>query len=218
TLYDVMREVAVDQHWIDDYRDVTYYRDIHPILSRAAETSWVNEEAQRGHGYDKRMDFRNTRGQKPPKGTHRAKAKVNAALLALPVLASPNAGDMDRAFIFSHIREPLRDDNCDDLDAADQANTSYMPLLSGDGGDRAEGKPCTWLSVLPSQYRKFTLWKDGKFTTGRKPEFPPLEEIRDPDEQTEALQRAALEPCVGGAFYPGVEASWIVKNKRLYVD
>jgi len=218
TLYDVMREVAIDQEWIEDYHDVTYFRDIHPLLCRAAETSWVNEEAQRGHGYDKRMDFHNSRGQKPPKNVKRAKAKINTAMLASPALASPDAGDMYRALIFSHIREPLCDDDCDDTDAAEQANTSFMPLLSGDDGDRTEGAPCTWLSVLPSQYRKLTLWKDGKFTSGRKPEFPPLEEIRDPDAQTEALQRAALEPCVGGAFYPGVEVSWTVKNSKLYVE
>src|SRR5258708_557597 len=102
------------------------------------------------------------------------------------------------------------------LDVAVEPNPGFMPLLSGDEGERPEGEPRTWLSVLLSQYRKLKLWRDGKFSPGRKPKFPPLERM-DPDEQVEALQRAALEPCVGGAFYPGIEAPWIVGDKDLYV-
>jgi hypothetical protein len=48
TLYDVIRDVAVDQGWIKDAADVCYFRDIYPTLWRAAETSWVNAEARRG--------------------------------------------------------------------------------------------------------------------------------------------------------------------------
>src|SRR5262249_13351346 len=73
-----------------------------------------------------------------------------------------------------------------------------------------------WRPVRPAQYRKLKLGREGKFSPGRKPKFPPLERM-DPDEQVEALQRAALEPCVGGAFYPGIEAPWIVGDKDLYV-
>jgi hypothetical protein len=222
TLYDVIRDVAVDQGWIKDAADVCYFRDIYPILWRAAETSWVNAEARRGHGYDKRGDFRTAKDGAQPteekrnERTHSGptsggRTKVNAALLASHVLATAdNSGNRDR--IFRRIRNPL----LDEADAADQANTGFMPLLSGDDGDRTEGEPRTWLSVLPSQYRKLKLWRDGKFSPGRKPKFPPLERM-DPDEQVEALQRAALEPCVGGAFYPGIEAPWIVRDKDLYV-
>jgi hypothetical protein len=61
TLYEVVREVALDQdwEWIDrPAGKVNYQRDIYPILLRAAETAWVANEARRGHGYDKRGDFR----------------------------------------------------------------------------------------------------------------------------------------------------------------
>src|SRR5713101_4626221 len=139
----------------------------------------------------KRGDFRTAkdgaqpteekRNEKPHSGpSSDGRAKVNAALLASHVLATPdNSGNRDR--IFRRIRNPL----LNEADAADQANTGFMPLLSGDDGDRTEGEPRTWLSVLPSQYRKLKLWRDGKFSPGRKPKFPPLERM-DPDEQVEA--------------------------------
>ena len=216
TLYDVMREVAIDQGWIEDAEDVTYYRDIYPILWRAAETSWVNQEAQRGHGYDKRGDFRTPKGGAQPKNEgkpqDRARRRVNAALLASRALSEPDDGADDRGRIFMRIRNPLLDGE----DANAEANTYFMPLLSGDDGERTEGDAHTWLSVLPSQYRKLRTWMKGKFTAGPKPTFPPLESICDPEQQIEALQRAALESCVGGAFYPGIEVPWIVRSKDLY--
>jgi len=57
TLYDVIREVAIAKKWIKDDPRVDYRRDIQPILLRAADTAWVNDEARRGHGYDKRGHF-----------------------------------------------------------------------------------------------------------------------------------------------------------------
>jgi hypothetical protein len=34
----------------------------------------------------------------------------------------------------------------------------------------------------------------------------------------EGLDRAALDPCVGGAFYPGIEASWKLRDKLAFVE
>jgi hypothetical protein len=188
TLYDVMRQVAIDSGWVKDDPDVVYYRDIYPILLRATEMAWVNQEAQRGHGFDKRGHF-------------------------------PADPDVNRSAIFSRIRKPLPSDRppspAELADAKGQATTQYMPPLSGDGGPRTEGEPRTWLSLLPWQYQKFQFWGDDT-VVGREPTFPPLESM-NPDEQVEALQRGALEPCAGGPFYPGIEVPWIVKTKELYV-
>lgn len=214
SLYDVMREVAVDQKWMRDDADVTYYRDIYPLLARVADLAWVNHEAQRGHGYDKRGNFRAASdGARPPAApSPHGNPGSMATMLASRALAAPDGDASNRARIFGRIRNPL----LDETRAADQANGKFMPLLSGDDGDRTEGEPRTWLTVLPLQYTKFEQWKDGKFTTGQKAVYPPLDSIADPDRQTEALQRAALEPCIGGAFYPGIEASWSVRTKELY--
>lgn len=185
TLHDVMRQAAIDNGWIKEDPSILFFRDIYPVLFRVTETAWVNHEAQRGHGFDKRGHFR----------------------------PDPN---VDRNAIFRRLRKPLptdRQPTDDELTAAKaQATTRYMPPLSGDGGPRAEGEPRTWLSLLPWQYQKVQFWKGD---VGEEPTFPPLDAMT-PDEQVEALQRGALEPCAGGPFHPGIEVPWIVKKKDLY--
>jgi hypothetical protein len=217
TLYDVMREAAIDAGWIRDDPAVVYFRDIYPVLSRAADFSWVSQEAQRGHGYDKSADFRvRAIGVQPyEEGAAESGAgvRLNVTFLASNVLSEPSQKEKQRReWIFRVIRNP----KARGREATEQATSRFMPPLSGDYGSRTEGDPKTWLSLLPSQYRKFRLWKEGKFTAGAKPKFPALQSMT-PDDQVEALQRAALEPCIGGAFYPGIEAPAIVRNKDLYV-
>jgi hypothetical protein len=34
----------------------------------------------------------------------------------------------------------------------------------------------------------------------------------------EGLDRAVLENCVGGPFFPGIEVSWSVRNKAIYAE
>jgi hypothetical protein len=234
TLYDVMREVAIDRGWIKEDPEVEYWRDVYPVLMRAVDTSWVNETAQRGHGYDKRGDFSTAQGGAQPSNGEapdiRARKRVNAAVLKSRALSAPDDNAEARARIFGRIRKPLlHHENAEAQNATDaqkkdaeeqakkQANSKFMPLLSGDDGPMTEGDPLTWLSVLPSQHRKLERWKNGDFKPGDKPEFPPLESIRDPDGRVDALQRAALEPCCGGAFYPGIEVSWSVTLSDHYV-
>jgi hypothetical protein len=188
TLHDVMRQAAIDNGWIkeDPSDPVLFYRDIYPVLFRVTEMAWVNREAQRGHGFDKRGHFR------------------------------PDP-DVNRNAIFGRLRKPLpsdREPTAEELAAATKrATTRYMPPLSGDGGSRTEGEPRTWLSLLPWQYQKFQSWGED---VGEEQTFPPLDSM-SPDEQVEALQRGALEPCAGGPFHPGIEVPWIVKKKELYV-
>jgi len=180
TLHDVMRQAAIDNGWIKDVpEDTIFFRDIYPVLFRATELAWVNQEAQRGHGFDKRGHF-------PP---------------------DPNAIS---SAIFGRLRRPPTDE---EPASTEQATTHFMPPLSGDGGPRTEGDPATWLSLSPWQYKKFQNMGAGD--VGEEPTFPPLDSM-NPDEQVEALQRGALEPCAGGPFHPGIEVPRIVKTKELY--
>jgi hypothetical protein len=223
TLYDLIREVirdrnqtAVDENWgwpQDD--DVVYFRDIYPILLRAADTAWVNNEARRGHGYHKLGDFRKDKSGE--------KLKIDAGLLASARLASPDPEQEDqrriarvaRAQVFARIRNPMLPP--DSPEAKAQATSTFMPPLSGDGGDAEKGKFATWSTILPSQYGKFQRWSEGDFTAGAPEAFPEVEAM-PAAEQVIALQRAALEPCVGGPFHPGIEMSWIATHANLYAE
>ena len=73
-----------------------------------------------------------------------------------------------------------------------------MPALNA-GGEITPGQRDDQLT--PTQYAHLLRWKDGNYTndwTG-----PPSEQQ---DVTPDGLDRAALEACVGGAFFPGIEA------------
>lgn len=188
TLDDVMREVAEAQSWTQPPPEgVNFYRDIYPILSSAANYAWVSAIAYRGHGAGAQGDFTDPEYLKP-------------------LLDSSDQSRPIRQALFSRIRVPLS--VADPQTAAAQATLRYMPLLSGDDGDATNGQPRTWLSVLPGQYARLKSWAEGQFVAGSKADEVPLEML-PVSEQPAALDAGALQPCVGGPFYPGIEMTFI---------
>jgi hypothetical protein len=201
TLYDLLADVALAHGLAWDERElgpkppgeVSFTRDIYPILRRMTEYQWVSRRSHRGHAPGKRGDF----------------------LLpeALAMLASPKdaarPGAVHKRF-FERVRTPIvfapfeEKRGPDDFrldpksqDAINQANLSYMPALSGDEGDLRMGEPATWLSMTETQYHHLARWKDGDFIgdwPGRPPEPRRFEDIPVAD-QPASLTRAALEAC-----------------------
>lgn len=89
-----------------------------------------------------------------------------------------------------------------------------MPRTLGDepygGGSSSE----LLLSVTPIQYALLRKWKEGQFVND--PPFPGPALPAGAAVTPWGLDRAALENCVGGAFYPGIEASWLVRREEIY--
>jgi hypothetical protein len=122
--------------------------------------------------------------------------------LNIASLKSPAATDKPmREFIFNRLRPP-------------SGNTAYgsganMPKLFGDKYFAA-GDPKRVAALTRVQHHIMELWKDGTFlvgTPGPSPNITP-----------EGLDRAALESCVGGAFFPGIECSWLCRFKECYQE
>jgi hypothetical protein len=82
---------------------------------------------------------------------------------------------------------------------------NLMPQLYGDNGSDST------LTLTETQFFFMSQWKDGRFM-GDWTGFPNPSALITPD----GLDRAALEACVGGAFFPGIEASWIMRRASLY--
>jgi hypothetical protein len=197
TLYDVMYEIAVGRGWIAPPANVSFTRDIYPILQRAAGYQWVNAFALRGHGPGRPGNFTD------PFVRSDLADKTDSKKLA-------------RHAVFDRIRNPAPPNAAA---ARAQANLRFMPQLSGDEGYTTEGEPSTWFTVLTSQYAMLERWADGDFdadwpTAALPP--PPLFEQIDPADQPAALDRAALEHCVGGPFFPGIEMTYICRDSGLY--
>lgn len=102
-----------------------------------------------------------------------------------------------REWIFSRLATPDRADT----DTEAPALNGNMPLLAGNA------------RLTATQYEVMRKWKDDQFD--RDWNGPP----QVPTTVTpQGIDRAALENCVGAAFYPGIEAGGIVKQPIVDPD
>jgi hypothetical protein len=168
----------------------SFVREVYPILARALSVRDLHEphEIDRGTYHFQLMNWELLASQDP------ADVRNPAAL---------------REYVFKKIRNP---------DAA-TINWSGMPRGLGDDYgslDANPPKPTALFSLTKIQYALLEQWAQGNFIsdwTGQEPG------ISEPAEVTPAgLDRAALETCVGGPFFPGIEVSWLVRRSELYVE
>ena len=218
TLFDVMENVALECGLpytglpapIDD-SSVEFWRDIHPILARADNYSWVSDLGLRGHAKGKGGDF------------------SEPALLAKLADQNDEDGKLSRQHIFARIRKPLSllEGEREKTLAQAQANGHFMPALSGDEGDATTGDPTTWLTVTPLQYRRLERWAGNDFVAGDAPSRVGAQKAPKrlnasrppgPTEQPGVITRTVLDCCTGGAFFPGIEMTAIARVKEVYAE
>ena len=128
------------------------------------------------------------------------------------VLGDPMQLPDARGFIFRYLRAPS------DV-APPETGDASMPMLFGDqyiGGelDDEEAPEGEFLSLTATQYEMLRRWSEGDFIGDwhDAPESP--ETVVTPD----GLDRAALQAAVGGAFFPGVEIGWLVRDPSIYAE
>lgn len=109
-----------------------------------------------------------------------------------------------RGRIFVRLRDP------DHIDPDNDVRT--MPRLHNDGTGGFEPEQLMF-TVTRTQYEFLRRWAAGQFVADWTGQPPPAETQITPA----GLDRAALEAACGGAFFPGMEASWNLRDTRLYV-
>ncbi|MET8141080.1 LodA/GoxA family CTQ-dependent oxidase [Sphaerisporangium sp. NPDC005288] len=107
-----------------------------------------------------------------------------------------------RRFYLDLIRPP----DAPDRFASPDSGLPLMPFLAGDNCFEPGPLSSRYLTLTRTQFFYLQQWAAGNFTTKGSPE-PSPGALRD---------RVALENCVGGAFSPGIEMTWICRNPRLY--
>ncbi|KIJ96017.1 hypothetical protein K443DRAFT_682616 [Laccaria amethystina LaAM-08-1] len=217
TLYDTIENIYREEgHPLvpkPDLNNLDFWKHIWPVLLSAASLSWTNNKAFQGHGVSSNGHYNFWH--------------------VLDLFEGDAEGDVElinerkyfKTRIFEKLRKPLSKQNHDQL----QADTRYMPRLSGDAGELPE--PGTFTSNLQPDVRKFAaltklqhdrfrLWtNDDNFylpDDGVLP-IPPdrLEDI-DLNDQPGELTRAILETAIGDPLYPGIETYWIAKFNTTY--
>lgn len=190
TLYDAAREAMIALGQLPAPTDtVSFRRDVLPILRRSGQMQWVASASFLGSAWNHVGDLSDPR--------------------TLARLAEPGeAAREQRRKVFQAFRRP------DGKDLRAEA----LPIMLGDGINYPDS-PHSWLSLTPTQYAVLDLWAQGRFVNDYQDEqldaYASLDEL--PLElQPEALTRAALDACSGGAFHPGVEITWPIRHPELF--
>ena len=114
---------------------------------------------------------------------------------------SPSA-ERYRQLIFDVIRGP-NDSNT----THSPSGRLMMPYALGDDPYRTGPERRMFLTVTATQHFLLNQWVKGLFFTDGTTREGPME-----------LDRGPLNNCVGGAFFPGIETTWIVRNLKIYVE
>ena len=110
--------------------------------------------------------------------------------------------------------------------ASDDARQEVFAALrspNGGGGNMPKLPPLAvskarGVSLTETQYARMERWAKGAFDAdwpGTEPAAAPLDDLPERDRPA-ALDRAALESCVGGPFFPGIEASAVMLDGATY--
>lgn len=103
-----------------------------------------------------------------------------------------------------YVLEALRAPNKENQIIGERGNT-MMPYLAGDNCLKPDHMPSTYLRITDTQFFFLQQWAAGYFDTATA--AVPV---------TEAITRGVLDNCVGGAFSPGIEMTWISRNMSIY--
>jgi ribosome-associated toxin RatA of RatAB toxin-antitoxin module len=216
TLYDIAEETWKAKNGGSKPDQLpSFTHDIYPVLERLQQYHWLNAAAYRGHGPG------------PGKGGFFLDAQSNPSE-DLYRKGEQFSGLKKR--IFGRLRPPdllgePGPNTTDTQESLKWASSKFMPQMSGDGGDNTvvqDSSPnsptgtvygsfyVTWLTLTATQYNNFKKWAADEFVDDWKsiPKVIPIWEY-PVEAQPAAIDKGALDPCVGGAFYPGIEITYI---------
>ena len=190
TMYDVIFEVATQLE--PDLRPLrpSFSRMIYPLFARMVANQWVNAGFLRDFGWGSPGDF-----------------------LAPDVLRSLSSPAEEYRFLRRQVFERFRNP------AYTSMEYSGLPPYYGDDVALPANNPRQWMAVLPIQYAWLLQWAEGDFEADWPDEgltFPTRLEDLPLAEQPDAVDRAALDECLGGPFHPGCEMTWPMRQPILY--
>jgi hypothetical protein len=197
TLYDVVYEVALKLGYPPPPA-VSFTDHIYPILERFCQLQWVNQGFNELFGWGR-----------------------PGHLLGSATLQELSKNSIDyyekRQALFARFRKW----DYSEVETEPDPTKRKLPVIFGDDpmAKQEPGLRRTHLAVTELQYGWLQQWANGTFQqdwTGSPPAVHEKLEDLLPAEQPHALDRAALEPCVGGPFHPGCEAPWTLRKRRMY--
>jgi len=210
TLDDLVYDIAVrdfnyaptiyNGDWNKDYHPY-FWRDIWPILTRPFSYQFV-------------ADIDPMAGGDPHDTAKGMGGNMDPDLLSVPPHVGTPADQANhaaaRAFIYKVLRKQGQE-NSIYADHPKQGRILFaMPLLCGDN-PLSNDLVSKFLRLTDTQLFLLRQWAEGKFVNEK------LEDITPPPlAEPVALDQGVLGNALGGAFCPGGEAAWIMRNPAIY--
>jgi hypothetical protein len=187
TAYDAARSALVDAGMLAS-GPVDFGNEIFPIFARLADLQWVSAGFFESNGWGSGEDW-----------------LANGMPERLADASPANA--TFRRQVFNSFRDP----------SFARSQPDAVPQLYGDHSEFPLDNNREWFAVTPLQYRKLRAWAEGDFT-GRAPlrSSPGALEALGLQERPAALDRAALESVLGGAFHPAIEVPWTLRTREIW--
>jgi L-Lysine epsilon oxidase N-terminal/L-lysine epsilon oxidase C-terminal domain len=175
-----------------DSGTVSFAHHIFPILRRVGQMHWVTREADGAHAPGMQADF------------------LRSDILQLlrnpdPTPTSPPFRARQR--VMDRLAVPVGS-------TATPGSRPNMPLLASELDTGRE------LTLTLLQFGRMQRWAAGDFDPDNNIQLDqparPFDDITDVAEQTHALDKAGLDSTVGGSFYPGIEASRVMREVSIW--
>jgi hypothetical protein len=194
-LKDLLAQQAAWQNSTNDFAATykpSFKKHIYPILARALAAFDVHEDPERPSYHGTLFDWER--------------------------LNSP-AENKIRLGVFSRMRDP-NSTTVDRLNMPRGLGDDYTTLDDSESDETVFPSSSAFLSVTRVQYALLKAWANNNFESDWDLGGD-LKYIPTPDSSPitpQGLTTAALENCVGGPFFPGIEVSWLIRETELYAS
>jgi hypothetical protein len=189
TLYDTLLQVAVDKNLLVLPTDsLSFTKDIYPLLARIINLRWVITPQP----------------HLPSPGPLHA---IIEEIVPVPGSTGPTGTPTQREKIFYRLRDPNTDRHTPTV-------AQQMPKIWSDVYRSDPTSDAVNAALTKTQYRVLKQWRDWIDIVNDWVGHPVSENLITPD----GLTRAALESCVGGAFYPGIETSFMTRDTYSFIE
>jgi hypothetical protein len=154
---------------------------------------------------------------------YRSGRLLDAALAKARADATTDPGGAARRYLFDLLRKP-GEENLFRLDANPATRTYHLPLMPLLAGDNpiTNQTVSKFLRLTDTQLFLLRQWAEGKFideaASGFAPPVDPWQPYAGWTPKTgRELDRGVLSNCLGGAFCPGGEVTWVIRNPAIWL-
>lgn len=224
TMYDVIDDVNVTAGWTLFPSKLTFTQDVLPILIQFSDAQWVNYGFHVGFGYNSAIDFTN-------------KVLLEKLSKIIPIKSTVEQTDLGKTDVYQQYRREMYNMFRQPGPKATEAKLEKQfpmefPWMYGDTITIAGQQDShQYLTMTGTQIKVLEAWVNGtvkddldlsKIKTdhvnlnallpnqhGKLDEYPIAR-------QPQVLDHANLHFCLGGAFHPGCEMTWPMRNATMY--